>query len=199
LFLAANFLLGSEPAAKSSGATVIKYYHSHKGTEIAGVFVIAVAAMAFTFFLSSLRRALGRTIEGRHLASIVTAGGAVYVGGLLLTGVLTVALVDASHYRMAVPAQTLNVLSSDDWVPVVAGLSMVTLAAGIGALRSAALPRWLAWASIGLGVLAIAGPLGAIAFLLAPVWTLVTGIVLLRSSAIDQSADTAETPSPALT
>jgi hypothetical protein len=189
------FLAGNEPSSSASGATVVKFYHSHRAGETAAVFVVAVAAVVFIFFLSSLRRTLGATTEGGHLASIVTAGGAVYVAGLLLMSALTIALVDAARHGMTAAAQTLNVLSADDWVPVVAGLSMVTLGTGVAALRGGTLPRWLAWATIGLGILALAGPLGGVAFLITPLWTLVMGIFLLRSS-YGQHPVTA--PSPAV-
>ena len=43
-----------------------------------------------------------------------------------------------------------------------------------------ALPRWLGWISIVLGLMAIAGPVGGIAFLLFPVWTLVLAAVIVR-------------------
>jgi hypothetical protein len=198
LFLAAMFLTGNGAKPSASGATVVNYYHSHEAAETAAAFVIAAAAIAFMFFLSSLRGALSSTAEGRQLAPIVTAGGAVYVGGLLLSGVLMLALVDAGHHGLTASAQTLNVLSSDTWLPVVTGLSIVALGTGVAAFRSAGLPRWLAWASVGLGVLAVAGPLGALAFLIAPLWTLVTGIVLLRSSAADHRTETPETAVPAL-
>jgi hypothetical protein len=61
------------------------------------------------------------------------------------------------------------------------------------------MPRWLAWASVGLGVIAVAGPLGAVAFMITPLWTLAIGIVLLRGSAVDRSAETSEMASPAFT
>ncbi len=125
---------------------------------------------------------MSRTDEGRYLANVVTAGGAVYAVGLMLMAALMVALVDAANKHLAGPAQTLNVLSNDLWVPVVVGISLLGLGTGVSALRSATLPTWLGWASVVLGVLALAGPVGAIAFLLAPVWALVTGIVIMRSS-----------------
>jgi hypothetical protein len=74
-------------------------------------------------------------------------------------------------------------------------LSMVVAATGIAALRTGALPRWLGWASIGLGVLAVAGPLGGIAFLLAPVWTLVVGIVLIRAAKYDSAVEVVDSSS----
>jgi hypothetical protein len=104
-------------------------------------------------------------------------------------GALTIALIDCANNKLSTAAQTLNVLSSDAWVPVVVGISILALATGIGALRSAALPKWLAWVTVALGILAVAGPLGAIAFLLAPVWGIVTGIAVLRSSTPDENGE----------
>jgi hypothetical protein len=78
------------------------------------------------------------------LGPIVTAGGVIYVGGLLLMSALTVAVVDAAHHGMTAAAQTINILSSDAWMPVVAGLSIVALGTGIAGLRSGGLPvGWL--------------------------------------------------------
>lgn len=53
-------------------------------------------------------------------------------------------------------------------------------------MRNATLPKWLAWVSVVLGVSAVAGPLGAVAFLIAPVWRLAVGVVLSRSVPSDE-------------
>lgn len=181
LFLIANFLV-TQPGSGSTGAAVVRYYHGRQASEMAGVFAAAFAVVALTFFLASLRRTLSGTGEGRILAGVVTAGGAVYAVGLMMMAALTVALVDAAKDNLPGPAQTLNVLSNDLWVPAVAGLAMLGLGTGVAALRSATLPRWLGWASVVFGIMALAGPVGAIAFLVSPLWALVTGIVIMRSS-----------------
>jgi hypothetical protein len=198
LCLGAFTLFGSDPSTGASGASVVKYYHSHRVSETTAVFVVAVAVVVLAFFLCSLRRTLSRTTEGRYLASIVTGGGAVYISGLVLMGALNIALIDSAHYGMSMTAQTLNVLSNDAWVPVVVGISILTLGTGVAALRSRALPRWLAWASVVLGIMAISGPLGAIAFLATPIWTLATGIVLLRSPDPGENADSVMTTASSL-
>jgi hypothetical protein len=181
LFVIASILLG-EPGSGTAGATVVKYYHGHQTTETAGVFAVAFAVVALTFFLASLRRTLSATDEGRYLANVVTAGGAVYAVGLMMMTALTVALIDAAKNNMPGTAQTLNVLSSDMWLPVVVGLALLGLGTGVSALRSATLPKWLGWVSVAFGLLALAGPAGGIAFLVAPAWALVIGIVIMRSS-----------------
>jgi hypothetical protein len=181
LFVIANILLG-EPGSGTAGAAVVTYYRDHQTTETIGVFAVAFAVVALTFFLASLRRTLSATDEGRYLANVVTAGGAVYTAGIMTMTALTVALVDAGKDNMPGTAQTLNVLSSDMWLPVVVGLALLGLGTGVAALRSATLPKWLGWVSVAFGLLALAGPAGGIAFLVAPVWALVIGIVIMRSS-----------------
>jgi hypothetical protein len=139
LFVIASILLG-EPGSGTAGATVVKYYHDRQTTETVGVFAVAFAVVALTFFLASLRRTLSATDEGRYLANVVTAGGAVYAAGLMIMTALTVALIDAAKNNMPGTAQTLNVLSSDMWLPVVVGLALLGLGTGVSALRSATLP-----------------------------------------------------------
>src|SRR6202034_1770289 len=196
LFVIASILLG-EPGSGTAGAAVVKYYHDHQTTETVGVFSAALAVVALTFFLASLRRTLSATDEGRFLANVVTAGGAVYAAGLMIMAALTVALIDAAKNNMPGTAQTLNVLSSDMWLPVVVGLALLGLGTGVSALRSATLPKWLGWVSVAFGLLALAGPAGGIAFLIAPAWALVIGIVIMRSSrAAATLADSAAQDAP---
>jgi hypothetical protein len=180
LFVIANFLI-TQPGSGSTGAAVVKYYHDRQTSEMVGVFAAAFAVVALAFFLAALRRRLSGTDDGRLLANVVTAGGAVYAVGLMMMAATVVALVDAANNNLAGPAQTLNVFSNDLWVPAIAGLAMLGLGTGVAALRSATLPKWLGWASVVFGVMALAGPVGAIAFLVSPLWALVTGIVIMRS------------------
>jgi hypothetical protein len=183
LFVVALVLFGSTPGSGASGADVVKYYQAHRTAQIAGVFVIVVAIVALTFFLASLRRTLSQTDDGRFLANVVTVGGTIYAVGIAVMSVLTLAMVDAAHHDLVGTAQTLNVLNGDTWLPVITGLSLLGLGTGIAVLRGATMPKWLGWASVVFGVLALAGPAGAIAFMLAPVWALATGIVILRGGA----------------
>jgi hypothetical protein len=53
------------------------------------------------------------------------------------------------------------------------------VAAGLGGLRTSALPKPLAWAAVVLGV-AFFTPLGFFAFFILPPWMISTGVVLYR-------------------
>jgi hypothetical protein len=187
-------LAGSQPSESSSAASVTQFYISHKASVTAAVFVIAAATVVFAFFLSALRRTLSRSArDGDHLTTVIGIGGAVYMSGLLLGAVILLTLVDASHHHQHGVVLTLNFLTQDDFIPVIAGLAALTLATGIAGLRTRALPRWLSWATVALGILSVAGPLGGIAFIITPVWTLAVGIVLARQSTEGTASPAAQT------
>jgi len=169
---------------KDSPTKIVTYYANHHDSITALVFIVAFAMVAFAFFMSSVRRAVSRSgTDGGYLSIVAIIGAAVYIGGFLIGSLVELALADAGRAHDGSVTQTLNFLQQDEWVPVVVGLSITALATGIAGLRNHTLPRWLAWASVGLGVVALAGPAGGIAFLITPLWTLALGIVLLRRGA----------------
>ena len=180
-FIGPLLLEDGVPGDKASPARIAAYYDHHSTSLTYGVFVTAVAMVVFAFFLTALRRTLSRSgRDGGYLSIAAIVGGAVYISGHLAGGLFDLAARDAGQQHADSVAQALNFVNTDDWALVVAGLSITALATGIAGLRNRTLPTWLAWVSIVLGVLAIAGPLGGIAFLLTPLWTITLGIVLMR-------------------
>jgi hypothetical protein len=180
LFAVAALATEQGPGINASATAVSQYYNSHHGSSDAGIFLVLASCVALAFFSGVLRSTVFPSpARDRGLMSVSAIGTAVWVSGLLLTAALQTTLLDASHYGHAAVIQSVNFLAADDFFPVVTGLSIFALATGIGMLRSGALPGWLGWVTVALGVLAAAGPLGGIAFLVAPVWALVTGVVLL--------------------
>ncbi len=188
-FIVALYLTGNEPGESASPAKLVKYYGDHQTSMTAAVFLAGVAMIVFAFFASSLRRALSRSgPDGGDLSVVVLIGAAVFIGAFLIDGLLLIALVHAGKDHAPAVAQTINQLSSVNWLPEVVGLSITALGTGVAALRNRTLPSWLAWASIVLGLMAIAGPVGAIAFLITPLWTIALGIVLIRRGAHEVAA-----------
>jgi hypothetical protein len=180
LFGVAMLATEQGPGINASATSVAQYYNSHHGSSEAGIFLVLASCVALAFFSGVLRSTVFPSpAKDRGLMTVSALGTAVWISGLLLTVALQTTLLDASHYGRAAVIQSVNFLTADDFFPVVIGLSIFAIATGIGMLRSGALPAWLGWVTVALGVLAAAGPLGGIAFLIAPVWALVTGIVLL--------------------
>jgi hypothetical protein len=193
-FIAQLALEGNGPSEKASPAKVAAYYDHHSTSLTAAVFMTAVAMVVFAFFLTALRRTLSRSgRDGGYLSIATIVGGAAYISGHLVGGLFVLAARDAGQQHADAAAQTINFINTDDWALVVAGLSITALATGIAGLRNRTLPKWLAWVSIVLGVMAIAGPVGAIAFLLTPLWTIALGIVLMRRGAHEVAGEPAVT------
>lgn len=70
-------------------------------------------------------------------------------------------------------------------------LSILFFATAILALRHAALPKWLGWLSVLIGVVLLIGPIGWAALIFAtPIWTLIVSILLWRRA--EQPSATAE-------
>lgn len=185
------------PGINASATAVAAYYNSHHTNSEVGIFLVLIGCVALAFFSGALRNtAFPSAARDRGLMSVSAIGSAVWISGLLLTAALQTTLLDASHYGHAAVIQSVNYLAADDFFPVVIGLSIFAIATGAGILRSRVLPGWLGWVTIALGVLAAAGPLGGIAFLIAPVWALVTGVMLLLrragSTAVSQPAIAAD-------
>lgn len=179
-FGAAALATNQGPGINASATAVARYYNSHHTSSNAGIFLILASCIALAFFSGILRSAVFPSpAKDRGLMTVSALGTAVWISGLLLTAALQTTLLDASRHGSAAVIQSVNFLATDDFFPVVIGLSIFALATGIGMLRSGTLPGWLGWITVALGVLAAAGPLGGIAFLVAPVWAVVTGIVLL--------------------
>jgi hypothetical protein len=129
------------------------------------------------FFVGVLRARL-REAGAEWLASVAFGGGIIYAVGLSLFAMSQIALLDASDLGRPEVAEALNILDNDNFFPTVLGLTVLLLATGWHVLETRALPMWLGWAALVLGVLAMAGPAGFLAFLLFPIWVLVTGVVL---------------------
>lgn len=161
-------------------AKTFSYFKDHKNTEIAAALIVHVASVLFVFFAAGVRSAL-RAGETDHsgYSALVLAGGVFAAVGFSVDATLSGALATAADHGSRTAVYTLNQIYAFDWVPFVGGISVLMLAAGLGGLHTRALPKWLSWIGIVLGVAALT-PAGIASFLLLPLWTLATSIVLHR-------------------
>jgi len=187
VLLVVAFIVGGDtPDFDDSAEDVVSFYSSHESSQFVSAILGAYAVLFFVFFAGILRGALRRTEEPPGVLSVVCFGGAllVAIGGLIFAG-LTFILADVADEETIDPvvSQTLNTLSGEFFIPLTVGVAVFLIAAGIAILRGAALPRWMGWAGLVIGVLAVT-PVGFFAFLAMLAWVLVTSIVLyLRTPA----------------
>lgn len=189
VFVIGFFTTGDTPAVDASGEEVISHY-SDEGEIFLGIVALLVAALLFMFFSGVLRGALMSSSRAPEwLATVVFGGAVIYAAALGIFAMGQMMLIDAADLGQAEVAQALNIFDNDNFFPAVLGLSTMLLATGWHTLRSGVVPRWLAWASVVLGVIALAGPLGFVAFLAFPLWVLAVGVVLYqRGNRVPQPA-----------
>ena len=190
VIFAVGFLTSGEtPDIKASGQEVIDHYDD-SGTLLVSVLGLVICAVVFMFFAGVLRSRLQATGPD-WLASVAFGGAVVYTVSLGVFAMSQIALLDAADLGQPEVAQALNIIDNDNFFPSVIGLAVVLLATGWHVLVSQSLPRWLGWVSVVLGVLALAGPAGFIAFLLFPIWVLIVAITLYRQSMAPLATTTA--------
>ena len=171
-------LSNDTPDTNSSTADTVSYWSAHDSRLIASAIIGTFAVIFFIWFGGSLRSALMRAEGGEGRLSTLAFAGILVIG---ITGgigsSLTFVVADTVNDVPAEATQALSVLSSDFFLPFLAGIALFMFATGICVLRHGGLPRWLAWAAIVIGVATVT-PIGFVGFLGAFIWTLVASIVL---------------------
>jgi len=168
---------GSTPDEHDSASKVWAYYSRHHDKQIALAFILAIALPFLVFFASTLRHELRRAGGTGQLSTAAFGGGVLAAAGFGLLATVHIALSSAGERVVTQgTVQTLNVLDNNDFVPAVAGVALLVLAAGLSVVRHGGLPRWLGWVAIVLGIAAFT-PAGFIAFLAGGVWIIVVSIL----------------------
>jgi hypothetical protein len=140
----------------------------------------ALATVPFLWFLGSLRSTL-RAAEGGtgRLSAIAFAGGIILAAGAGVDASLQWATAESVGDVPPNVTQTLSVLYSEFFLIFGIGIGTLFLASGLAMLRTRALPVWLGWVTLLLGILAIT-PIGFVAFPLGALWVIVTSIILFQ-------------------
>lgn len=185
LLIIVSFIVGGEtPEADASLREVVSYYGDHDtNLQLAGA-LLGLGAFFFILFTATIAALLrGVQGEGRPSATVSLAGGIVFAVGLTIFAGLTFTAADVVDNIAPTGVQALNALSSDMFFPVAVGGGAFLLGTGIGLLKTDALPTWLSWAAIVIGVVAIT-PIGFFGFLALGIWTLIASVLLsMRANA----------------
>jgi hypothetical protein len=176
------FLVGGEsPDFDDSAQKVISFYTDHHGSQVAASILLTYGAVFLVFFAATLRSALH---GAEALARAVLAGGALMGLGMVLFAGFTFTLADmanSSHVDRIDPStfQSVNALSSDFFLPLSFGASIFLISSALAVLKSGALPRWMGWIALVLGIAALT-PAGFFAFMLSGLWIVIASVIMLR-------------------
>ena len=175
-------LSGSEVSESATAAQIAEHYRDNNTQIVVASLVCAqLFSLMLLFFTAGLRSAIrsGEAGESSY-STVVTIGGTVTALGISLLAFFEFAAADAAD-RGSSPSvvESLHLLASNAWMPWAVGASALLIGAGLGGLRTVALPRVLSWITLVLGVLAVT-PAGALVFAAMPLWLIATGVVLAR-------------------
>src|SRR3954468_23654582 len=180
VFVIAGF--HNDPPGVSAGADArVQWWNDHDTTMAIAGFGSAYFAVLMTFFATGVRRVLRSGEPGESTySSAALAGGVLVAAGAILDSLLTLGTLEAADKGQAASVTTLSFLADFGWLPLIAGLAVFYLATGLGGLRTATLPKWLAVVTIVIGAACVLGPTGIGAFFVTPLWLIVVGVLMLR-------------------
>jgi hypothetical protein len=190
-----SFIIGGEPpGADESAEEIVDHYIDNKGSIQVGAFLSGVAGTLLVFFFGYVRKVL-RAAEGeRGMLSLLTVVGAGIIAvAAAIDGTISFAIAEAAEDIEPASVQTLQALWDNDFLPFALGAQVLWFAVGISIVRHGALPKWLGWVAIILGIASLT-PAGFFAFFVGLVWILVVSILLTqraRGGPVARAAPTA--------
>lgn len=144
-------------------------------------FALMALCGLLVFLGAAIRSALVR--GGRSwTADVVLAGFALLAMTYAGFGVTTMVLYHAVDIGNPTLVSAANLLDTTNFLPAMPALMSILIGTGVTTLKNRALPTWLSWVSIVLGVMAPLGPGGFAPFMLLPVWAVVVAATLHRST-----------------
>jgi hypothetical protein len=194
LVAGSNLTAGALPDPSASPTKVIAFYTAHKTGQQVSATLTAAAVVVGLYFFWGLRNYLARVGDGEQLATLGFVGAVVFgVGGCINAG-LQWSLAAVPTQLTPGAAQALNVLFKDDLATGLynAGLATMMLFYGIAMLRGRGMPTWLGWTSVALGLIALAGPLVFLVFVLTAPWAIAVSILLYRRIGDSDASTSAE-------
>ncbi len=108
---------------------------------------------------------------------------------------ILVALAEGAEDLEPTAVEALQGLWDNDWIPFVLGAGSFLLASGLSTIAHGALPKWLGWIAIVLGVLTFT-PIGFVGFLGGALWILIASVVLTMRARADTPSSPAAPSSP---
>jgi hypothetical protein len=176
---------GDTPSTDDSAAKIISFYNDHQTKEILAVIAVALAALFLALFAVAIRDYLRDTGGGEFWPTVALVGAAISAAGLFVAGGMHFALIDGanlSHNRTLSPDAmvALNALDNDNFIAFSVPLGIMMFGAAGAVLKGgAALPKWIAWVAIVLGILFFT-PIGFFAFGLTGIWIIIASVMMYR-------------------
>jgi hypothetical protein len=195
LVICAVFTSGEEtPKASAGVAKVVAFYAKNRSeVETSGI-LFALAFLVLVLFAGALRSYLRRTGAADGLGALVLAGGILMAAGALTGTGLEYGIAHNLQHLSPQAVQTLNFISQELFLPVLAGAFILAVCSGLAILGGAALPKWLGWVAVVLAIVVLIPPASFPALIGFVVWSIIVSILMYQRSG--GSVTTTSTPAP---
>jgi hypothetical protein len=179
-----GLLVGGDVTNKDEAARILAAVKDHDARILVGGLIWTVGTAFFIWFLGVLR---SRMYVAEGGTARLTATG--FAGGVATA--ICIALAPGGDMAAALnkndidasAASALHNMGDAFFIGAEYLLPVLLVAAGLLALRTGLLPKWLAWVSFLIALVLLIGPIGWAALIFAfPLWVLVVSVLLWRSA-----------------
>ncbi|MGO9247293.1 MAG: hypothetical protein ACLQQB_10305 [Solirubrobacteraceae bacterium] len=182
------------PEAKAGPVKVVAYYTAHRSEVQTSAILFGLAFLVLVLFAGALRAYLRRTAAAEGLGALVLAGAILMAAGALTGTGIEYGLAHNIHSLGLQEARTLNFIGQELFLPVLAGGFVFGICAGLAILRGAALPKWLGWVAIVIGIATLIPPSSFPALFAFLVWSIVVAILMYMRTGVPASAGAGASP-----
>ena len=167
-----------------SAQTITSYYVNHHQKAELAVGVIAVGLVFLAIFVAFLHGHLrAAETSGSLWSTVMLIGGIAGIATFFVAGGVHVAIADGGTHGFGLDAMVaLNALDNDILISFVFALGLMLLGVAGATITTGALPKWLGWAALVLGILCFT-PVWFAGAALALVWIVIVSITLSQKVA----------------
>jgi hypothetical protein len=184
VFWVVGFLIVGNTTNHDEAVKILAAYKAHDDKILIGTVIFLLGVICFFFFLGALRSRLLAAEGGEGgLTAVAFAGGVATAVMLALAPATDAAgALNQDHLDLS-GANAMHKLGDAFFLGAEYLLPVLLFATALIALRTAVLPKWLAWLTIVIGVVLLVGPIGWLALIFAfPIWVLIVSALMWTSS-----------------
>jgi hypothetical protein len=172
------------PQVTDSAQTIASYYAAHHQRAEFVVGVIAVGLVFLAIFIAYLHGHLKAAETSSNLwSTLMLIGGTAGIATFFVAGGVHVAIADGGTHGFGLDAMVaLNSLDNDMLIAFVFALGLMLIGVAGATMTTLALPKWLGWAALVLGILCFT-PVWWAGAALGLVWIVIVSIVLSQKVA----------------
>ena len=178
VLLIVSFIVIGEPKdAKHPADEIQQWYTDNKDAVQIGAIISIGAAVLLIFFGAYLRTVLEEAGGGPMLPILVLIGLTIVAIGAAIDNMFLFATAERADDIPATSVQTIQAIWDNDFLPFLLGVTVFLWSVGISVVKTGAVPKWLGWVAIALGVISVT-PIGFAGALGAALWIIVASILL---------------------